>query len=178
MANVLPPTYRTALARTYMLRLLVVGAFVIALACAISIASLAPAYIASRTILAEVEQYRSLQEETSEAEQRKNAVVVARMVRTQVDALNTAAPRYALPVIEEVLRDWELYGEAIAITSIAYDRVSREVRFSGEASTREALSNFVATLRANTAFREVSLPVSDLVSAEEITFSIVATDVR
>ncbi len=175
MANVLPPEYRRALAHDYALRVVIVGALIIAVAFVIGSASLVPAYFSSRTMLLETQQYYDLQEDTREVTRQDSAVVQARFVQTQLSTLDAMAPEVVTPFVYDVLEDWELHAADIIISSIAYgvDDGARQLRISGEARNRETLSAFVSTLRKNPVFARVTLPVSDLVSAQETTFSVV-----
>ena len=178
MANVLPPKSRVALKHNYLLRLVITGSIVLTGSMVIGIVSLTPAYLLARGELQEIERYQEIQDEARKAAKQDTAVATARYVRASIEEVEALERVRASRAFELVLRDWERHANDIIITSVLFlipegKDPKPEVRISGEARDRATLNTFVQTLRRDSAFASVELPVSDLVNSEETKFSVV-----
>ncbi|QSH39132.1 hypothetical protein JXR01_02380 [Candidatus Kaiserbacteria bacterium] len=177
MANVLPQKERETLRRNYWLRVIVTLTFMLTAAITIGTVSLIPAYLSARTDLNEVIRYQELQSETREVAKKDTALATTRMVNVQIDELLTNKGVSPTRAIEYVMRDWEVHAQDIIITNFTYSMFRAkdapvELRVSGEAKDRASLNEFVQTLRADSAFYNVSFPVSDLAGGDTIVFSV------
>ena len=178
MANVLPSKDRAALQRSYWLRLAITFTFVITAAMTIGSVSLIPAYLSARSEFNEATQYQEIQGETREAAKRDNAVLVARFVNAQIQQSLQVGQGSTVHAIEQIMRDWETHAADIVISGFDYRQSNPQggnvpqMRISGEARNRAALNSFVQTLRTDSAFSDVSFPISDLVGEASVNFSI------
>jgi len=145
----------------------------------IGLVSLVPAHFSSNEKLAEVTRYNQLQGQTREADKLDTAVQTARLVNVQIAELERAESASATHSIELVMRDWEVHAQDIIISGLTYDfKVEKkdtipQLRVSGEARDRASLNAFVQTLRSDSAFSNVSFPVSDLAGGGTLDFSLV-----
>lgn len=177
MANVLPPHEREALRRNYYLRVVVVLTFMFAAAMLIGSVALVPAYLTARTDLGEIKRLQDVQASMPEAVERDAAIETARVVNAQTELLSRSNDRNATRAVEHVMRDWQSHADHIIISEFVYEAGKGEaakhnLRISGEARDRASLNAFVQTLRANSAFTGVTLPVSDLASGAILPFSL------
>ncbi len=183
MANVLPKENRKLLRRHYWIRFVVVSTFALSVAVGIGATALVPSYVAVQTELEAAKIEQELQGQTREVTKEDGAIQEAKMVNLQVSELLKTDARSSSSAIDSVLRDWRPHANEVALSNITYtlkeniDKKKKKVivttmRLSGVADNREALNEFVQTLRRDPAFSDVSFPVSDLVGVEEIDFSL------
>lgn len=178
MANVLPQKERETLRRNYWLRFTITLTFMLSAAMTIGTVSLVPAYLSARADLGEVLRYQSLQGETREVAKKDTALETTRIVNVQIKELLKDKGVDSRKAIEYVMRDWQVHAEDIIISGFSYSvsndkEVAVQLRVSGEARNRAVLNEFIQTLRADSAFSDVSFPVSDLAGGDVIVFSVV-----
>lgn len=179
MANLLPQHDRTMLRRTYWLRLSIVASLMGAAAMLVALVSLLPAYIAARSELHEVTAYYALIEASQETQRNDASMATARLVRAQIREAQQLEHYRASEAIEALVRIAALSDDGVTLTGIAFtaqhagDGVRTQIRISGEAAGRTALTRFVDTIRADTRFESVELPIRDLAASGRTPFSIV-----
>tara|TARA_B100000745_G_scaffold53689_1_gene31873 strand:- start:4039 stop:4620 length:582 start_codon:yes stop_codon:yes gene_type:complete len=185
MANVLPKEQRKILSQHYWLRLVSVASFMFSGAMIIGGVALLPSYLSAKADLESAVIEQELQRNTREATKEDGAIQEARLVNLQIDEVLKIDNTNPSGAIDSIVRDWEPHSGEVVLSNITYqleERVDKKdkkvittvtMRLSGTAANREALNEFVKTLRKDPMFSEVSFPVSDLIGVEAIDFSLV-----
>lgn len=162
MSNVLPASARKIQVRRFRLRVLAVGAAMIALAGVVATLSLLPALISIR--IAESSVARSVAEASAKEEQ-------AQAFRAQniIDATMPLATATSSPM--DVL--FFALGEKPAAVSITGMMVAyNSITLSGESTSRVALNAYRDSLEASGRFGSVVVPVAALVGAQDGRFTV------
>ena len=96
------------------------------------------------------------------------------MITKEILKTDTVLPSV---VIRDIIKDWEVDAQNILITSFVIKTTDNErvVRLSGDALDRTSLSRFVNTLKTDSRLSDITFPLSDLASGEQIPFSLTMT---
>lgn len=158
----------------YYLRLLTLSFFGLTVAFLLGTLSLAPSYIASREQASAHEQYRNALEGALGLKESNDTEMQTRILRERV----TIAGEYKDGAFSrELFEQLVLTPRAgIQITTLAFSRTQDGAAMTivGTADSRTKLLAFADALRNSRAFTAVTLPVSQLVTEEDISFSIQA----
>ena len=178
MLNILPTEEKKKILTEYRLRLVVVVTFAVTALILANLVLLVPSYILS------VAKYNSLSESLATQQSKQglsgqesaiDAQVLA--VNKQIKLLEQQSQTGTLSPSDMILRIIERKGTGIKIQGFDYDvtgNVGRVV-ITGVAADRDSLARFADTLKGDSAFSNIDLPVSSYVQKVNIDFSIVAT---
>lgn len=171
MINLLPQQEKKSAVRQYYVRVLVLTSLALAGALALGALLLSPTFVLLRSEVKISAEYLETSEVSLALIERS---AQGREVATLLERQNIL-PQYAragvtTDIFETVLR---ATVPGIRITDIGYVRREEvtEVSFSGTADARSALVAFTDALRQSAAFEDVALPISSLITGEEIPFS-------
>lgn len=174
MLNLLPEYKKKTLRRTYLLRVGVVGLWLMASAIGLGAVTLAPTYFATTLDIRTLEAERAILEEQmfdsgeggSVLEVLKRDAALTRLVAT----LGTTVPPsdYLDEVLEE--RTEDIFIDSVRFQEDPDGKKTLVVR--GGAETREDLVEFTGALEEHETFESVSLPLQDLARKEDVEFTV------
>jgi len=168
MANLLPALYARTIWRFYMARLILATALIFIIGAMLAALSLVPAYWTLRTSEKAAPMAPGSIDQTTQQTDRVT-LISATSYTTALLAIVSASttPSAALTEILNVK------PQAIGIDRIAYTQGS--IVIGGSALTPSTLEQFRSTLAANPLFKQVSVPVSALVGADQGRFTLTLT---
>ncbi|PIP03512.1 MAG: hypothetical protein COZ49_03840 [Candidatus Yonathbacteria bacterium CG_4_10_14_3_um_filter_47_65] len=174
MANLLPTEEKKQINKEYRLRIVVVYIFSIAGILLIAITLLVPAYVLSLERGKNVsDRLATAKENAKSLEEGRDPVEIAEEIKGRVSLLSVAEPQKISP---RELFDLVTFHKpkTLSVESLLYSSDSQEVRVTidGISPDRKTLDSFVKSLRTEERFSSVDLPISDLVSVIDISFSI------
>jgi len=161
----------------YRLRLAVVSVFVVGSLVTTSVILFAPAYLLaiSKNTAAKT-QLEALEKKYGDSKQEKEIGAQIRDINTKILLLlgtggDTSSQLLPSEIISKILVK---RGKSIKIYGITYDSSANQERIilTGTASDRDSLADFIAELKKDTAFTNVTLPISSYVKSANIDFSI------
>ncbi|OHA84579.1 MAG: hypothetical protein A2481_03680 [Candidatus Yonathbacteria bacterium RIFOXYC2_FULL_47_9] len=176
MLNILPHEENKKILTEYRLRLAAVAVFAVAALILASLILLVPSYMLA------VSKHNFVAEELARLEQKQSEVAQEKEVSTQIRAVNKkisiflAGPKeIQLTPSEVVLGIIAVKDPAVKIQSILYDiNPDRErLVLAGRADDRDSLARFLETLKKDTTFSKVDLPIGSYVKSTNIDFSLV-----
>ena len=176
MINFLPPEAKTLVKHEYRIRLASVWALLLAVVAATGAGLLVPSYV----LLGRQIEALLLSDAGIRDESKVEAYKASRqdLVKAQALAAQLAVPRRH-PAGSDVLRQvQDARSRSITISNFAYtysDAGVELLRVDGVAATREALTQFSATLERNPLFLRADVPVSSLVAERDLPFTITIT---
>ncbi len=162
----------------YRLRVAVVVICLVAIVVFASLILLVPSYILVQT------KYSNITSQISTEQILDGVGAQGKEIDAQVNDINkkidffqssSSIPRLSLPdVIAKIIG---MKGASVKIVGFSYDATNQQERLviSGIAADRDALANFVDTLKSSNVFTAVDLPVSSYVKSTNIDFAIVTT---
>lgn len=177
MLNILSTEEKKKILMEYRLRLAVVSIFAVSALVFVSLVLLAPAYLLA------VSKYNSASRDLAVLDakyggttgQEKEIATQIRDINKKIQLLlgSDTDTRLTPPqAIEETLKN---SNKSIKIVGIMYDPVlgNERIVLTGTALDRESLALFLETLKKDTTFTNVTLPISSYVKSANIDFSIV-----
>lgn len=172
MVNLLPDTTKKKFIREYYLSLASAALFIVAAIMASGALLTVPSYLLARSEAESAGRYVSSLEETLNLQEKTGAAGLMATLAEQTDIL-VAYDRSKLTaeLIQEIERS---LSSGVRISHIEIRRVGTEtgeIRVSGNARSRIDLLAFVDALKTISAFRGVSVPVSQLAKETNIDFS-------
>ncbi len=178
MLNILPDEEKKKILTEYRLRLVVVVTFAVGALILANLVLLVPSYILS------VAKYNSLSESLATQQSKQGLTGQESSIDAQVLAINKQIKLLqqqnntgVLSPSDMILRIIERKGTGIKIQGFDYDVTGNigSVVITGVAADRDSLAQFADTLKGDSAFSNIDLPVSSYVQKVNIDFSIVAT---
>lgn len=171
MINLIPTAARKIVTREYWMRVSIVWILLASGVVALVTVLQFPSYILlSSQLAAYSSQYQSAQLEQSDY---KTSSLV---VRDTNELARHLIPHEEHPTFSERIAAIDaLAGQKISITRFAISRNEKDgenIRVSGVAQTRSALTEFSANLTADAAFDEAKVPISNLAKDRNINFEI------
>lgn len=178
MLNLLPTVEKKKILSEYRLRLATMGIFVIAALVLASLVLLIPSYMLAVSKFNSISDQLALQEAKQDLTgQEKNIDAQVRDVNKKVSIFLTGGGADRLSPPDVITRVISMRGSSIKIQGFDYDAAGGQERLaiSGVAADRDSLAQFFDTLKKDSAFTSVDLPVSSYVKSANISFSIMAT---
>ncbi len=172
MINLLPETYKTALAREYKMRLLGLSCLFISYALVISLVLFFPSYIITKIRADGVAAERA--RKTTTADPTKDVQATIASLSASAQTAQEMAARLPTTSLFEMVRALEGKSSSIRITEIAYNnRVAapEQIILKGVARTRESLTTFNRFLVALPFVSHVDIPISSFAKETNFPFS-------
>lgn len=173
--NLLPQPEQRRLTSAYYMRLATVFCLMVGTAVALGGVLLMPSYLVSRASADSYERYRAALEGSVGLKERAyTSEDVAELIERIRITESYAKSAFTAELIDGF---GDKLTPGIRITAISFTRTDSgaSVTLGGTALTRQALLTFADALRASPSFTQVSLPVSQLVTEQDATFSITAS---
>jgi Tfp pilus assembly protein PilN len=172
MRNLIPAYKRKALRKDYLMRLATVGLGLFAVVMAIGTLTLAPTYFLAYSKLNAIRTEAGLVEESISRREEPMSVATLRETQDQLKIVLTEQDRDLLSDMVAEIVEQKLPG--ISITGIFYERggVDFELTVTGIANQRDTLLAFKETLEALEWFVAVNLPVSNLATERNLSFTL------
>ncbi len=175
MINLIPTAYRQDLVREYWIRLGIVALFFVAGACLTGALFIMPSFFTVTL------QERSLKVER--VAQEENAVGNANSLETVLaqsdQKIAILAAKYTSPALTDLMSSIiQKKPAGVILEGIRYERAQNKgetLVLSGTSATRDALVLFQEALRKEPRIANVQLPISDLASSANISFTLTAT---
>lgn len=169
MTNLLPPEELREVRHFYRTRFLTVGSFVATICAIIALIALMPSYLVLR--------FDSSSVEASSPEFFSNTALDQDEFRTTQDRLKQLAPivHATSSLIDTVMRAIDARPKGILIDHISFSAGNRgtpTIDIAGVSGKREAINAYYETLKSDTAFKSVAIPVEDLVGTNDGIFTI------
>jgi hypothetical protein len=183
MINLLPKKEKDKLHREYRFRLAVVVLSVTFVILLVANIAVVPSFVVSSVKLSITEEQKESLENSESGEKRKELAAVARQANSRVSFLgNSGKTRSPSDALQTILDN---KGANVALSTFLYKRGSGQnveeggggkadpatYQVRGMASDRGELTGFRDRLNKSEAFSDVVLPVSNLVSGENIEFT-------
>lgn len=174
MINLLPPEDKSRLKHAYMVRLVSVATAFLGVLFMVALLLLLPSYFLSgvKEQLAE-QKLANLQAETKTfGGESLNESIKA--INDELALIRIEPPRTFINTTLDPILDHKNSGVSLRsiFISLETDSGKYKVHLEGVAPTRQALLDFVDTLKTVPKFTNVSLPISDFVKGKDINFSI------
>lgn len=176
MLNILATEEKKKILVEYRLRLAVVSIFVIGSLVLASLILLAPSYLLAVSKYNNTgKELATLEEKYSRGGQEKEVGVQIRDINNKISILLDSKTSERLLPPQAILNILEIKGDAVKIYGFNYDSMSGQERIilTGTAMNRESLANFIETLKKDSTFTNVALPISSYVKSANINFSVV-----
>lgn len=174
MINLLPISGIKRVISEYRIRLTATALVMLATTMIIAIILLVPAYLlASHKQSTVVENLSKTDDKKTSFQEAKNLEIIVKETDTTIDLLNEKGKKFTLS--SDLLQKTAHYKtEDIKIRGIFYNKTDIESTLSlkGMATNRQSLTNFVEILKKDAVFKDVSLPISDLVKDKNIDFTV------
>jgi|GEM_PF-1947459 len=177
MANLLPVQEKKQLNKEYRIRLLIVYVVAVGILIAIAIVLLVPTYVFSLERNTSATKHLDIARASAKSpNENRDPVDIAQEVHDHITLLDLDASKQVSPRT--------LFGRVVSykpstltISSLLYNSDSQgiQVTIEGVSSDRIGLDTFVKALKSESSFQSVELPISNLVSGTDITFSILVT---
>ena len=176
MLNIFPTAEKKKILIEYRIRLAIVSIFAMGALAVASSALLAPAYIlAVSKNKTSNDQLAALEKKYGDSAQEKELGAQIRDINTKILLLLSGDTTDKLTPSQAVASIINLKGSDIKISSFSYEATASQERIvlTGTASDRDSLSGFFETLKKDSTFTSVTMPISSYVKSENIDFSIV-----
>lgn len=174
MINLLPISGIKKIISEYRVRLVATALVMLAVTMLIAIVLLFPAYLLAshkRTVV--LEDLSKIGDRDASSQELKDLEKNIKETDTTLDLLGEKGQKFSISgdIIEKTSG---FRTESIKITGIFYDKRDTEGSLSlkGSATNRQSLTNFVEMLKKDTAYKDVSLPISDFVKDRNIDFTV------
>lgn len=177
MLNILSTTEKKKVLLEYRLRLAVVAVFSTAVVALASLILLTPSFLLAVTKYNTAEkQLAVLEEKYGGTAKEKDLGAQIRDINSKILLLTSGGATERLSPPQAVLNILKLKGSAIKIQGLTYDATATQERvvLVGVARDRDALAAFVETLKKDSTFTTITLPISSYVKSTNIDFSLVA----
>ncbi len=175
MINLLPISGIKKIISEYRIRLLITALVMLAVTMVIASVLLFPAYLlASHKRAVVLEDLSKRGDQKASSQEAKDLEKIIKETNATLDLLGEKGQKFSIS--NDILTKTAGFRtENIKITGIFYDKNGIESTFSlkGSAASRQSLTNFIDMLKKDVAFRDVSLPISDLVKDRNIDFTII-----
>lgn len=174
MINLLPISGIKRIISEYRVRLVATALVMLAVTMLIAIVLLFPAYLLAshkRTVV--LEDLSKIGDRDASSQELKDLEKIIKETDATLDLLGGKGQKFSIS--GDILTKTSGYKtENIKITGIFYDKKDPESSLSlkGTAANRQSLTNFIEMLKKNTAYKDVILPISDLVKDRNIDFTI------
>lgn len=174
MINLIPPDAQKQVKREYWVRVFSVWSFLVGSALLMVIVFHIPAYVLIQNqLLTYLEEFNDATNKSQTMEDSKKVIERANRISEML-----AKPNITIPFSKVVADIEEVVGEGIRVEGYTFNRLSTGITpivVTGKAETRAGLSAFRDALEANSYFKTVTLPLSDLAKDSDIEFSITIT---
>jgi hypothetical protein len=172
MRNLLTPTIKRQLRREYLLRVAVIGLIFFSVAVLLGIIAFMPSYLLSMSERRAVVSQAAVIEESLASREIQELSNDLHRSRTELELI--AGLETGGVISDRLIALVESGSLGISLSSFSYTRGEGEstLIISGEADTRSDLLAFEGILDENPDYTSVILPVSNLVSERNISFSI------
>jgi Tfp pilus assembly protein PilN len=175
MINLLPISGIKRIISEYRIRLLTTALIMLAVTMVIAIVLLFPAYLLAshkRTVV--LEDLSKVGDQKASSQETKDLEKIIKETDATLDVLSGKGQTFSISS-DILTKTAGFRTENIKITGIFYDKNSTEGALSlkGSAVSRQSLTDFIEMLKKDLAFRDVSLPISDLVKDRNIDFTII-----
>lgn len=174
MINLLPISGIKKIISEYRIRLVTSALVMLAVTMAIASVLLFPAYLLAshkRTII--LEDLSKTGDRNASLEETKELEKIVKEMDATLDMLGDKGQKFSIS--GDIVTKTASFGTAnIKITGMFYDKKDPESSFSlkGTAASRQSLTSFIEMLKKDVAFKDVSLPISDLVKDRNIDFTV------
>lgn len=174
MINLLPISGIKKIISEYRIRLVTSALVMLAVTMVIASVLLFPAYLLAshkRTII--LEDLSKTGDRNASSEETKELEKIVKEMDVTLDMLGNKGQKFSIS--GDIVTKTASFGtENIKITGMFYDKKEPESSFSlkGTATSRQSLTNFIEMLKKDVAFKDVSLPISDLVKDRNINFTV------
>ncbi len=175
MINLIPTAYRQELVKEYRIRLGIIALFFVAGACATGALFVIPSFFTVTLQEKNLRMERMAQEEQAVG----NSSGLEKILEQSDQKLGILASKYASPSLTDLMRTIiEEKPAGVILSGIRYERTQNKTEMlvlSGTGATRDALVLFQEMLQKESRIASVQLPISDLASSANISFTITAT---
>ena len=174
MINLLPISGIKKIISEYRIRLVTTALIMLAVIILIAMTLLFPAYLlASHKRAIVLEDLSKIGDQTASSQEIKDLEKTIKETDAILDLLNAKGQRFSVSS-NIIAKTASFRTENIKITGIFYDKkdIEESLSLKGTATNRQSLSSFIEMLKKDVAFRDVSLPISDLVKDRNIDFTV------
>ena len=174
MINLLPISGIKRIISEYRIRLVTTALVMLAAIILIATTLLFPAYLLAshkRTII--LEDLSKTGDRAVSSQETKELEKIIKEIDATLDMLSSKGQKFSISN-DMLTKTAGFRTENIKITGMFYDKKDPESSFSlkGTAASRQSLTSFIEMLKKDVAFRDVSLPISDLVKDRNIDFTV------
>jgi len=174
MINLLPISGIKKIISEYRVRLVTTVLVMLAVTMVIASALLFPAYLlASHKRTTILEELSKTGNQNASSQETKDLEKIVKEMDAMLDMLSSKGQKFSIS--NDILTKTAGFRTGnIKITGMFYDKKDPESTFSlkGTAASRQSLTSFIEMLKKDVAFRDVSLPISDLVKDRNIDFTV------
>src|SRR3989344_1199853 len=174
MINLLPISEIKKIISEYRVRLVTTVLVMLAVTMVIASALLFPAYLlASHKRTTILEELSKTGNQNASSQETKDLEKIVKEMDVTLDMLGSKGQKFSISN-DIVAKTAGFKTGNIKITGMFYDKKDPESSFSlkGTAASRQSLTSFIEMLKKDVAFRDVSLPISDLVKDRNIDFTV------
>ena len=174
MINLLPISGIKKIISEYRVRLVTTVLVMLAVTMVIASALLFPAYLlASHKRTTILEELSKTGNQNASSQETKDLEKIVKEMDAMLDMLSSKGQKFSIS--NDILTKTAGFRTGnIKITGMFYDKKDPESSFSlkGTAASRQSLTSFIEMLKKDATFRDVSLPISDLVKDRNIDFTV------
>ena len=174
MINLLPISGIKKIISEYRVRLVTTVLVMLAVTMVIASALLFPAYLlASHKRTTILEELSKTGNQNASSQETKDLEKIVKEMDATLDMLSSKGQKFSIS--NDMLTKTAGFRTGnIKITGMFYDKKDPESSFSlkGTAASRQSLTSFIEMLKKDATFRDVSLPISDLVKDRNIDFTV------
>lgn len=176
--NVLPPKLQKNIRGAYYLHLATVAFLAFAVVFAAGSLFLLPSYFLARDHASAAERFRGAIAGTIDLKEAKDIEQEAARLGERIRIGNEIENAAAFTALMDALGEVPLGGISLTDISLIRKGADVSVHLAGVSETREALLLFAEALKASGSFTNIELPVAQLISDEDISFSVGAGFVK
>ena len=175
MINLLPIEEKKKMRAEYRFRLGIMIAFAVVVLSFINLILLSPVYLLT------LSKYQFASEKLAELESEQGRTGQEKEINAQISAINKRVNLFLEKNKEQSLfsevitKIIETKGPTIRIQNMSYELTSQKERFvvSGRADDRDILALFIESLKKDSFFTTVNIPISSYIKSTDIDFSVV-----